>query len=62
MGQGTRRIVVPLFVPSVHPLTGIPWRCRRRAALPEVWIFLELGLPVCVPLGAGMEGIAQVWG
>lgn len=35
MGQGTLRIVVPLFGPSVYPLTGIPWRCHRRAALPE---------------------------
>lgn len=60
MGQGTRRIAVPLFVPSVYPLTGIPWRCRRRAALPEDSIRLELGLPVGVPVGAGIEGIAQV--
>lgn len=35
MGQGTLRIVVPLFGPSVYPLTGILWRCHRRAALPE---------------------------
>lgn len=60
MGQGTRRIVVPLFVPSVYRLSGIPWWCRRRAALPEDSILLQLCLPACVPVGAGMEGIAQV--
>lgn len=59
MGQGTRHISVPLSGPAVHPLTGIPWRCRRRAALPEHSV-RGSGSSVCAPVRAGIEGIAQV--